>query len=40
MLQAIVQKELTTKSWELDGLGNGMRLKMKHAVHFTVAAWQ
>jgi hypothetical protein len=39
MLQAILQEALNTESFVLNGLGKGMKLKMKHAVHFTVVAW-
>jgi hypothetical protein len=40
MLQAIVHEAPNSESCVLNGLGKGMKLKMKHAVHITVAAWQ
>jgi len=40
MLQEFVQEAPNAESSVLSGLGKGMRMKMKHAVHFTVAAWQ
>jgi hypothetical protein len=38
MLQATIQEAPTTESCVLlSGLGKSMKLKMKHAAHFTVA---